>query len=67
MTERTQKLYQVTFHWNDGTTDKRNGWGTSPIAAATDAINGLGYGGGALAALDYWSAEIAKETTETEP
>ena len=39
------------FHWLDGTTDE--GSGETPEAA----LSALGYGAGALPALDYW-AEI---------
>lgn len=36
------------FHWRDG--KQQDGEGRSPA----DALSRLGYGNGALAALDYW-------------
>lgn len=61
MATRTQDLYKVTVHWLDGTVDYLDGWGATRQAAAADALNSAGYGGGALAALDYWDAELATE------
>lgn len=56
---RTQHKYKVTFHWRDGLIEQGEGWGDTREAAATDAMNHMGYGGGALGALDYWDAELS--------
>jgi len=56
MAKRVQESYDVTLHWRDGKTDKGIGWGSNRTEAAADAMNTMGYGGGALAALDYWEA-----------
>ena len=61
MTVRTQQEYIVELHWRDGKVDTLVGWGESRQAAAADAMNTAGYGGGALAALDYWDANVKKD------
>jgi len=57
-TTRTQEKYKVTLHWRDGKVDEGEGWGTTREAAAANAMNSMGYGGGSVAALDYWDAKL---------
>ena len=57
MATRTQDEYLITLHWLTGEAETLTGWGDTPNAAAADAVRSAGYGGGALAALDYWSGE----------
>jgi hypothetical protein len=57
-TTRTQNLYKVTLIWRDKT-EVLDGWGNSREAAAADAANSAGYGGGAMRALKGWDAELA--------
>lgn len=45
-----------TFHWLDGKVTRGRG------RDAADAMNRLGYGNGAVRALDYWSSEEIKES-----
>lgn len=56
MAKRNQ--YRVTLHWRDGEEDEGMGWGTTKQIAAANAMNNMGYGGGALAALDYWTVKL---------
>ena len=44
------------FHWRDGVIDE--GRGSDPA----DALTKLGFGAGAIAALDYW--ELVQPTTQ---
>ena len=53
-----EKMFR--FVWRDGKTSEGPGAG-SGIQGASDAINRLGYGQGALAALDYWEEIPEKE------
>lgn len=46
---------QFKFYWLDGSTNE--GPGDSPV----DALNKLGFGSGALKALDYWKEVAALE------
>lgn len=47
-----EKLYR--FHWGDKKVDESKGY------SVADAFRRLGYGGGALRALDYWE-EVSEE------
>ena len=57
MATRNQDSYKVTLHWKGSLgTQEGIGWGSSRQEAAADAMNSMGIGYGALAALDYWDA-----------
>lgn len=43
-------LKRYTFYWLDGKTEEAEGY------TPADALRSLGYGGGALRALDYYSS-----------
>lgn len=43
-------MKRFRFHWRDGSTNE------GPGTDAADALNRLGFGAGALPALDYWEA-----------
>ena len=58
MKKRQQKTYR--FHWKDGS--KNEGKGNNPA----DALNHLGFGRGALPALDYWEEVIQEGMLEDE-
>lgn len=47
------------FHWRDGT--RNEGYGTD----AADAFTKLGFGQGAVPALDYWEALVGERAGET--
>lgn len=44
----------MEFHWLDGKIDRGLGRGDTREQRAADALDRMGYGGGALRALDYW-------------
>ena len=50
----TLKEATVKFHWHDGTIEEGVGRGEDRWQIALDALRKLGYGGGVMAALDYW-------------
>lgn len=50
-------MYKYTFHWDGGKTEI--GYGNS----AAEAFMKLGYGGGALRALDWYDEELVEEKT----
>lgn len=50
----TLKRAKVRFHWKGGHVDEGFGVGNDQYEIAADAANKLGYGGGAMRALDYW-------------
>jgi len=54
MTNRDERLYR--FHWRSGEPSEGRG------RDVADAFGRLGYGGGAIAALDYY--EIVSEGTD---
>jgi hypothetical protein len=58
----TLKTALVRFHWNGGRIDEQDGVGNNRTEIAADAANKLGYGGGAMSALDYW--EIVEDEKE---
>ena len=45
-------MNKYRFHWQDGTVDEGAGH------TCADALTRLGYGAGAVAALDYWEKII---------
>jgi hypothetical protein len=55
---RKMKISYYKFVWKDG--QEQVGHGTGPGHALTS----LGYGGGAVAALDYWKKITKKEHDE---
>jgi hypothetical protein len=50
----TLKKSRVRFHWHDGATQDGEGLGNDQFEIAADAANKLGYGSGAIKALDYF-------------
>ena len=60
-TEMTEQERLYRFHWLSGTVQE--GRGRNPA----DALNRLGYGGGAVRALDYYESVQLPEVMESMP
>lgn len=48
------------FHWKDGSVSVSDG------ASPTSALSALGFGAGAVCALDYWEKAVPLTCTETD-
>ena len=48
LSAKEENMKRFRFHWLDGKVDEKEGYD------AAHALTMLGYGAGALAALDYW-------------